>query len=80
MPGAFLADAIRSHIGPASAYSEEALLAVVDKCEAMRSESSRTSGGVGWAIANEIEYTIVRALNVGIPLEHVAEFQRLFRP
>lgn len=68
----FLAAAIRNHIGSADNAPDRAILAVVDKCEAMRRNPS-----VGRWLADEFEILLVRELNAGIPYEHVDEFRRM---
>lgn len=65
-----LADAIRVHIGPAAgANAYSALLAVVDKCQAMRAESDdphRVAGLVGHTVADGFEALIARELGIEI--------------
>ena len=58
-----LSACIRSHLA-AKDYdaSAAALVAVVDKCDAMRAES--TPGGVGHFFADEFEDVIARALGL----------------
>jgi hypothetical protein len=76
----FLADAIRVRLRLQLGYiatqeTAAALLAVVDKCEQMRDESSER--GAGRFLADEFESVIARELNVNIPLEHADEARRL---
>lgn len=73
MPVSVLANAIRNHIGEPSTPAEQAILAVVHKCEAMRAESSL----IGWAFADELEATICRTLKPAVPLADVPEFRRV---
>jgi hypothetical protein len=73
----FIADAIRAHIGTPQSGSDRALLAVVDKCEAIRNDWAGIPGGGGHFFATEFELTIARELNVAFPLDRVEAVQRL---
>lgn len=66
-----LADAIRVHVlnGDTDLANHKAVLAVVDKCEAMRAEADRQALGNGlWAhaIADEFESVIARELGIEV--------------
>lgn len=64
-----LSTAIREHLDRRPVRhldppSEAAVLAVLDKCDAMRAKTATVPGGVGGFIADEFEQTIADALGI----------------